>query len=197
MWFWHKPKTIQGITLRDLNADLRDITVDLRDPPPAPRPPKPLLSSQAFADDIVPQIERRWDAHCFCHSEQFLKLIAFDFRDYGIGPASLADTYWIISRIILKRFEALGPWRQDSDGGRRQFGCPQCGTQFEVWSEEYSIAMSVLSAKPLVPLQHAETGRYAASFYYFTGQEHELARIADYRPADSIAQYLNDLTGSP
>lgn len=189
MWFRQKRKTETGV-------DLRMTMVDLRDRPSSPLAPKPLMEARAYLETVLPEIVRRWETHCFCINPQFLKLASFDFRDYGIAPASLLDTECLVSRIILKKFSPQGPWTQEPDGGHRRFCCPQCSKHFTVWAEEYSIAMSVLSAKPIEPAPRAVIGRYAGSYHYFTGNEHELSKIADYRPADSVARYLDELTAT-
>lgn len=196
MWFWSK-KTPAPDLVADLRtawaADGRNEPSPAADPALAP-PGGPLVDGKTYYETVLPELLRRWETRCFCANPQFLKLASFDFRDYGISPTTLVDTEALVSQIVLKRFAAQGPWTKQSDGGHRHFCCPHCGRDFDVWSEEYSIAMSVISAKPIEPIVRADIGRYATSYRYFAGLEREIAFVTDYRPADSVQKYLDDLS---
>lgn len=176
-------------------ADLRDTAfAPSRQPILGAKLPEPLVDSKEFADKVLPEIIRRWEAHCFCENPQFLKLISFDFHDYHIAPTMLIDTDRVVGEIIMRRFRPVDDWMKGHEGSTRTFCCPQCSCQFKVWGEDYSIAMWVHKATPTKPIDVAEIGRFAAGYYIYSGQEHELSKITDFRPAESIETFLGDLT---
>jgi hypothetical protein len=44
-----------------------------------------------FAADVLPLVVEGWRRRCFCSHPGFLKLLSFDFRNYGHTPAELVD----------------------------------------------------------------------------------------------------------
>jgi hypothetical protein len=117
---------------------------------------KSLCTPSRFQVDVMPELLRRWDSHCFCRNANFLKLIAFDFRDYDIGPARLEDAEQIIGGVIFQRFEPMGDW---TEAGRIH-RCPQCGEQFRSQYEQFSIAMDCTTTRAVDPLPVAPVGQF-------------------------------------
>ena len=76
MWFWCRSGR------KGSEPDLRNLVLS-----PAPRQvveglepepstlPVPLVDAKQFEENILPEIVRRWETHCFCNNLNFLKLI--------------------------------------------------------------------------------------------------------------------------
>jgi hypothetical protein len=150
----------------------------------------PIVSRETFWDDVVPDLERRWERHCFCRNTHFLKLISFDFRTYNIAPTALLDSECLISRIIWGRFEPVRGWSPNAPGSWRVDRCPQCGTEFRSHAEQFSINMDMSVATPLVPLEMAAVGQYAVGFQYFADRARELDKIDDFRRAATVEAFV-------
>jgi hypothetical protein len=151
---------------------------------------KSLCTPSQFQADVMPELLRRWDKHCFCRNGNFLKLIGFDFRDYDIGPTRLEDSEQITAGLVFPRFEAVGEW---TDAGRT-LRCSQCGTQFQAQYEQFSINMDCTTTRPVAPMPLAPLGRFLIGYQYFAGAEDEIARIEDFRLADSVEKFIDDLS---
>jgi hypothetical protein len=154
---------------------------------------KSLCTPPQFQAQVLPELLRRWDSHCFCRNGNFLKLIAFDFRDYDIGPARLEDSEQIVAGLIFPRFEALGDWTEAG----RTLRCPQCGAQFQSQYEQFSINMDCTTTRPVNPLPMAPVGRFLIGYQYFAGADEEIARISDFKLADSVEKFIADLSVPP
>lgn len=155
--------------------------------------PKPLISPQEFAARVVPEMLRRYDAHCFCKNPNFLKLVAFNFQDYGIvGPVQLYDTELVIASVALQRFAPVQRW----NGGEQIDRCKQCGMQFRTRWDQYSIAMDRTVMWPVEKLPVAKMGLYVTGFRYFAQEEHELAKITDFAVATSVDAFVDAITGA-
>ena len=154
--------------------------------------PKPLIPPQEFVARVVPELVRRYDAHCFCRNPNFLKLVSFNFQDYAIGPVQLYDTEIMIEQVARKRFESVKKW----DGGEQIDRCRQCGTQFRTHWDQYSINMdrTVMLAVEKPPI--AATGLYVTGFRYFAKDEHELAKITDFAVAESVDAFVEAITAA-
>ena len=152
--------------------------------------PKPLIPPQEFNARVVPELLRRYDAHCFCKNANFIKLVSFNFQDYGIGPVQLYDTELVIDQVARKRFESVKKW----DGGEQIDRCKQCGTQFRTHWDQYSINMDRSVMLPVEKLPMAETGLYVTGFRYFAKDEHELAKITDFEVAKSVEAFAEAIT---
>ena len=152
-----------------------------------------LCTPSEFQERVLPELLRRWDSHCFCRNGNFLKLIAFDFRDYEIGPARLEDAEQIIGGLVFQRFEPLGDWT----GAGRTHRCPQCGQQFQSQYEQFSIDMDCTTTRAVNPLPMASVGRFLIGYQYFAGAEEEIAKIEDFRLAESVEKFIADLSAPP
>lgn len=62
------------------------------------------MTPDEFQKRILPPIFSAWEERCFCRNHSFLKLVSFDFEDYGIGPLALMDSEIVIQAIIGRRF---------------------------------------------------------------------------------------------
>ena len=153
--------------------------------------PKPLIPPQEFAARVVPELLRRYDAHCFCRNPNFLKLVSFNFQNYGIAPVQLYDTELMIEQVARKRFEPVKPW----NGGEQIDRCRQCRTEFATHWDQYSIAMDRTTMSPVGKLPQAKTGLYVTGFRYFAKEEHELAKITDFEVAESVDAFVDAITG--
>jgi len=67
--------------------------------------PNPQQSPETFAADVVPVLVERWRRRCFCGSPGFLKVLSFDFRDYGNVPAQLVDSAMLWGAIVGKHLD--------------------------------------------------------------------------------------------
>jgi hypothetical protein len=152
--------------------------------------PKPLIPPQEFNARVVPELLRRYDAHCFCRNPNFLKLVSFNFQDYGIGPVQLYDTEIVVEQVARKRFESVKRW----DGGEQIDRCTQCGTEFRTRWDQYSINMDRSVMWPVEKLPVAKTGLYVTGFRYFSQYENELAKIRDFEVAKSVDAFVDALT---
>lgn len=154
---------------------------------------KSLCTPSQFQAQVLPALLRRWDSHCFCRNGNFLKLIAFDFRDYDIGPTRLEDSEQIVAGLVFPRFEALGDWTEAG----RSLRCPQCGAQFQSQYEQFSINMDCTTTRAVNPLPMAPVGRFLIGYQYFAGAEEEIEKIGDFQLADSIEQFIAELSATP
>ena len=66
------------------------------------------MTPDEFHHSILPTILTAWERGCFCHSPGFLKLVSFNFEDYGIGPMAVVDSEILIAEIIGRRFVREG-----------------------------------------------------------------------------------------
>jgi hypothetical protein len=157
-------------------------------------PPKPLLTPNEFSERIVPELLRRWENHCFCRSPKFIKLVSFNFKDYGNSPMSLIDAELMIGNIIFKRFEPVSGWVDSAGGSDRVDRCPQCAEIFQSRWDQYSISMDRTTARPRNPLPIAPIGDYTVAIHYFRGGEESLRQIKDFRVADSVEDFIAGIT---
>jgi hypothetical protein len=195
MWF----RRNKGGVVRDL----RDMAYEPPPKPPEVAPPetseKPPITSKQYHEQVVPEIVRRWEQHCFCKNPHFLKLISFNFENYKIAPMRLTDSDQIISALVLKRFDEVIGWSQTkrgSDDQQRTDRCPQCGITFITRYDQYSINMDRKYSIPEVPLETAAVGQYVAGFFYWAKQEEDLQKIADFKLAESVDAFVHLLTQS-
>jgi hypothetical protein len=108
----------------------------------------PQLSPEAYTAEVLPVLVKRWQRRCFCGSPGFLKLLSFDFQDYGNVPAALLDSEIAWGAIIGKHFTPAGGWAEVGEEQQRTFRCPQCGLELRTRSEQYSISMWTTSSRP-------------------------------------------------
>jgi hypothetical protein len=155
---------------------------------------KQLITSEEFEKHVTPELLRRWEIHCYCRNQKFLKLISFDFHNYKAAPIALIDAELIINGIIFKRFEPVRGWITSEGGADRLDRCPQCGEIFKSRYDQYSINMDRTTTRPCSSLPVAQVGDYVAGFYYFTKYEDELQRIIDFQVANSVAEFIDSIT---
>ena len=192
MWFSSKKGAARD--LRD--AIYNPCTTSSSTEPSPDLPKKSLITSKQFLDEIVPELMRRWEVHCFCKNPHFLKLVSFNFEDYDIAPAFLADTQLVIHHVALRYLTPTSEWTSSpgTTDQKRTFCCPQCRTNFEVRSADYSINMDRTVMTPAIPLKKADVGQYVIGYVFFVGQEKGLDRITDFKLAESIEKFLEELT---
>jgi hypothetical protein len=155
----------------------------------------PPITTDVFNERVVPEILRRWDAHCYCRNANFLKLLSFNFQDYTRVPIALIDTELVISNLIFKRFEPVSGWKDSEGGADRVDRCPQCARLFRTRYDQYSINMDRHTTHPDQPLPAAAIGRYVAGFLYLSGHEAELQRLTDFQLAQSVEEFVDSITG--
>jgi hypothetical protein len=142
----------------------------------------------------VPELLRRWENRCFCRNGQFLKLISFNFENYGRSPMALMDTELVIVSLVIGRFERVQDW---DAGGERADRCPKCGEVFLTRYEQYSINMERQTSRPRNALPMAAAiGQYCVGFSYFAHSEHGLKKITDYRLVSSVEAFIDGITNA-
>lgn len=156
--------------------------------------PKPPISPEVFRADVLPILVELWSRQCFCRSPGFLKLLSFDFHDYGHVPAELIDSELIWSAIVGKHFMPVADWSEVHGEQHRHFRCPQCGAMWLTRSEQYSINMWPITAKPTQSGEIAATGLYLLGMRYFEG--FAAAAVSDFRLAESIDEYVASVSGT-
>lgn len=149
------------------------------------------MTPQEFHEQVLPLVVREWDAHCFCASPGFRKLVSFHFGDYGIGPAALADSEILIAELILARFLREGEPRSRLAEVTLTCVCPQCRATCEVVWEQFSIHMDHSFVRFPDGPAPAEVGFYLTGFLGF--QRDELQEIPDFVMTASPGEFLRQL----
>jgi hypothetical protein len=154
-----------------------------------------LITPEEFVRDVVPELQRRWAERCYCANPAFVKLVSFDFRDYGVAPMQMADAEAVIRYVIFERFIPVRAW-VDSDGGSDRLDrCPQCASVFQSRFDQYSISMERTTSHPIEPRPKAAVGYFVVGFRYFAHSQDALARVTDFERASSVADFIERLSG--
>ncbi len=149
------------------------------------------MTPYEYNEQVLPSILEEWEKKCFCSSPGFQKIVSFNFRDYGIGPAGCADTEILIHTIIREKFTKEGDVAGEYET-RQKYRCPQCGA---LCTEEYadfninmyrSFAFYEISNK-------GDEGLYMTGFYGFDMSE--VSQIHDFSQTEDIEEYLEYLKG--
>ena len=149
------------------------------------------MTPDEFQKRILPPIFSAWEERCFCRNHSFLKLVSFDFEDYGIGPLALMDSEIVIQAIIGRRFLREGTPSYKQGSSAQVYCCPKCGARCRLTYEDYSISMwrsfVLFEAAP----EKAASGLYLVGFHGFTVAN--VPRIHDFRQASDEAEFLSTL----
>ena len=158
--------------------------------------PSQLISSKAFAEEVIPALVQKWEQKCFCSNPGFLKLISFDFKNYSqnsqpIAPAELTDSQQLWS-VLVGKYQPLGDWTESDGQLHRMYNCPQCGLPLRSHSQQYSIHMWPCTTLPTDARPLTATGLYVVGYHAFAGKFHP-NWIPDFRPAKSVEEFINSI----
>jgi hypothetical protein len=154
--------------------------------------PNPPISPDVFAADVLPLVVEHWSRRCLCGNPGFLKLLSFDFLNYGHTPAELIDAELIWGAIVNKQFVPRGDWSSSKSARPcRTFRCPQCGLELVSESEQYSINMWPTTSR-------ATDNRYLApKGYYIVGirsvGDFDFQSVRDFALAESVPSFLANI----
>lgn len=155
----------------------------------------PPMTPDEFRQRVLPTVVAAWELACFCRSPGFLKLLSFNFEDYGVGPVGLADSEILIHEIVRGQFTREGEPTSDGMGTTQQaYRCPKCGACGTETYAEYSISMY----RSFVLFDNApkmsSTGLYLVGFYGF--EQAEFSKIHDFHQARDEDEFVTTLIGS-
>lgn len=149
------------------------------------------MTPDEFRETVIPQIVTAWDDQCFCANPGFQKLLAFNFRDYDIGPTALADSEIIIDVIIRQRFTRQHEPKSHQGEITQVYMCPQCEATCTELYAEFSISMY----QSTVTYDHnptlADKGLFLVGYYGFN--QHEFGKINDYQESSAVDDFLREL----
>jgi hypothetical protein len=146
------------------------------------------MHTDSFSTQVMPQIVAAWERSCLCRSPGFLKLMSFDFRNYGHSPRALYDVERIGYEIIERRFVAVSNWVDVGHGGAQKSvrSCPQCGTRCTRTWEQFNIHFDCTCFNFDGSAVLAEMGLYLVGFYWLG----EPCATPDFRQAASVEEFF-------
>jgi hypothetical protein len=150
------------------------------------------MTPDEFHATVLRQLVTAWFDRCFCANPGFQKLVAFDFRDYGIAPTGLADSEIVIDTIIRQRFTRQNESDSHQGETRRVYMCPQCEATCTEWYAEFSVNMRQSSVAYDRNPQLAARGFYLVGFYGFDRDDFD--RITDYQEASTAEAFMREIT---
>jgi len=152
------------------------------------RPNSP-ITPNVFSSDVLPWVVESWSRECLCANPGFLKLLSFDFLDYGQTPAALVDSELIWGAIVGKHFISQGEWLAGtSNRPRRTFQCPQCGLKLVCESEQYSVNMWHTTSRPMLQRELASNGCYLVGIQSF--KDFDYQSLTDFALAATVPDFL-------
>lgn len=155
------------------------------------RPERYSMTPDEFREIVLPQIVTAWNDNCFCANPIFQKLLSFNFRDYGIGPAALADSEILIDALIRQRFTQQHEPKSHQGEITQVYKCSQCQATCTELYAEFSISMyqSMVTYDQNPTL--APSGLYLVGFYGF--KQNEFGKISDFQQASTPDDFIRQL----
>lgn len=150
------------------------------------------MSPDEFHEQVIPQVVKKWDEHCFCANSGFRKLLSFNFRDYHICPTALIDSEMLIDAIIRQRFTKCNEPQSHQGEITQAWICPQCNARCSELYAEFSISMYQSSVTFADGPSLTNSGLYLVGFRGF--DINEMRSIADFQQAANPIEFIRQLT---